>query len=222
MTGPSTDELVSELARDLTPVRRLPSLRAAAAGIGLAFAAAVALAAWAGGPKLGASISARWNDPASLALWIGLAAAAVGALTAALAGSVPGRDAAAGVGRGLAALGGAWAAGAGVWVVSQAGAAPMVPWGASVPCIASALWFGLGPVLIVGGFVARGVTPSPALGAAAATLGSAALGAAAVHASCGVADGGHVFVAHLAAPVGVGLLLAPVLAARLRGKSSTD
>lgn len=209
MSERPTDALLRELTGDLKPVRPIARLRS----VGLI--ALVACAAMAGAnalltgwplPFLGAGLPSR--EGSFLLTLGGLALAAAGALSAALAGAVPGRDVTARAGCFAAVAGVAVASGGAVWWLLTAGVMePVLPLGSCIGCASHALMLALAPALVVGLFLGRALVRRPLALSAFAATGALMLGAWLVHASC--RDGGalHVALGHVAAP----LLLAAVL-----------
>ena len=207
-----TEALLRQLARELSPVRRLPRLRTAGLALAGAFALGLALQAGLAGPLRVAGVP--WGEVPFRLLLVALVVGGSGAVLAALAGAVPGRESAARLGR--------WLAGAGL-AMGLLGA--LLGWGhpvdAAVPvaaglrCAFRACLLGLVPAALVAGFLARALVRHPRRGAGLAFAGVVALGAAAVHASCGVGGAPHALLGHVAAPLAAGLLLSLPLAARL-------
>jgi hypothetical protein len=208
MSRRSTDSLISELSRELEPVRRIPPLRVAALGLAAAWGGGVFLSWCGGGVDLGVLRSGSLSDPLFATILAGLGEAGLGGACALLARAVPGREA-------LARAGG-WVLGTGFAVVV---AAALVGWlaggvvGSTPPvrtasCVAHAAVLGLAPALLAFLWLARAWDPRPASGAGVAGLAAAALGAFAVHASCLSGDASHVLVGHALGPPAVALGLA--------------
>jgi hypothetical protein len=198
-----TEPLLRDLVGDLRPVTPIPRLSAVAIAT-LGAWAVVLVAYWTlGWPRPLGRDAALWSDPAFVAVLIGLALTAAGALAAALCSAVPGRGAAARVGRALVlgaltlSVGGAlaYSGGAGTSMSLEA-------------CV----------------FLGRGVAPSPLRSAGLAALGAVALGAFAVHAGCAYSDALHMLLGHALAPVAAALVgslpLALVVRASLRRSAS--
>lgn len=205
-----TDALLRELADDLAPVKRIPRLRSVAlvaiAGCGVMAGLNTWLTGWPL-PFLAAGLPSR--ELSFLATLAGLALAAAGALTAALAGAVPGRSVAARAGRVTAAIGVALALVGAVWWALGAGAMEKtMPLASCVGCASHALLLALPPALIVGLFIGYTLARRPVALCAFAATGALALGAWVIHASC--TDGGalHVAIGHVAGPLGLALMLA--------------
>ena len=68
--------------------------------------------------------------------------------------------------------------------------------------------FAAAPLLVVSGFLLRGVAASPGKTAGAAAIGSVGLGTLAVHVMCLDAGGMHVLLGHFLMPLLVAALLA--------------
>lgn len=208
-----SEALVESLARDLTPVSRIPRLRTVA-GLGLlAWLAAAALHAFlTTRPQLGEL------SPLRVLVFAGLALAAAGGLTAALAAAVPGRETAMRLGRGVL-LGGALLAGAtaaiALWEDSGTGAVSRLPLWTSFACIVRSTLVGTVPGAVVGLFAARAFALRPALAGCLVALAAVSLGALAVHASCLATDPLHVLAGHALGPVAITLALALPLSWRL-------
>lgn len=209
------EDRIRELAQDLTPVRPIPPLRAALAAA-VAFGAVAVLAhGLLGGPGLRPAGSAVPTVP-YLAVLSGLVALAFGALGAALATAVPGREAVLRLGIGVAAAG---------LVLALAGGLGGMALGQGLTgeesvtdclwCIARALGLGAAPLLVTGAFLVYAVVCRPGLGTSLAIAGGVALGAAAVHVTCLIDSPKHWLVAHALAPALAALVLAAPLAALL-------
>jgi len=216
VSRPSTEQLLRELARDVPPVRRIPALRTAAAVVLAAWAIAVA-ALWAlrssPAPLLR---DIPWDDGFYLAVLLGLAALAVGATLAALAGAVPGRERARGASSGAALLGITLAAGAAVAAVLVTGSRSIEELAGSAACIRHAAALAVLPALAAARFLARGAARSPVLCGVAAVTGAVGLGSVVVHASCRAGAALHVLVGHALAPALLGVLLAAPIALSVR------
>ncbi len=215
MTARTAEEEIRELARGLAPVRPIPPLRsalAAAVALGL-----VALAAqWLlGGPGLRAGGAVASSLP-YLATLAGLALVAFGAIGAALAAAVPGREVAARLGARVAAFGLVLAIAGGIWGIAH-GDAPAAGENLSawLSCIGRAVTLGAAPTLLACAFIVYAAVRRPGLGTALAITGGVALGAAAVHATCQSDSPLHWIVAHTLAPIAAVIVLTAPLAARL-------
>lgn len=211
MSTRSAEEQIRELAQDLAPVRPIPPLRGAltaAVALGLVALAAHRLL---GGPDLRHAGSAVWSLP-YLGTLAGLSLMALGALGAALAASVPGREAAARLGTRVAVAGVLLAVAGGLW-----GLAGGVAGGASfadcLSCAGRAVALGAAPVLLACAFAVYAAVRRSGPRTALAVAGGVALGAAAVHVTCPSDSPLHWLLAHTLAPVmAVGVLTAPVAA----------
>ena len=223
MSERPTESLLSELSRDLAPVRPMPRLRTLVlVGLG-AFALTLAVDGLLGHPLPLVAAGVAWADAGFLSLLAGLLLTAGGAIVAALAGAVPGRERAAAAGWRVAVAGVAVAASAACWAFLRSagadfGGAPDM----GLECAGRASLLGVVPALVLCVFLARAFEQRPLLGAGAAAVGALALGAAAVHASC--ANGGvlHVLLGHWLTPFAAALLLAAPLSLvvrRLSGRS---
>lgn len=210
MSDRQTDTLLRELTDDLQPVRRIPRLRSVALlAVGGGVAAAAINTAITGWPFPFTTGRLPSGEGSFLMTLAGLVLAAGGALVAALAGAVPGRDVAARSGRLSAVVGVALAVGGATWWALITGAKEAVlPLGSCFGCASHALALALPPALVVGFFLGRALARRPLALSVFAAIGALALGAGFVHASC--TDGGalHVALGHVVAP----LVLAPFLA----------
>lgn len=221
MNPERSEDLIRELARDLEPVEPIPRLRFAVAALLVLWAAvgALALALLGPRPHLFAALTA-WQGAGWV--FLGLAMAGVGGLLAALALAVPGRQAAARAGLGLAVLGLAVAGGLGGFLLAHAASpGPRAPLAADVHCLAAACLIGLLPALGIVAFAGRAAPFRPRMLAALAAAGAVALGAFVAEAACPYTDPRHVLVAHVLAPaVGAALLTLPL--ARILRRFSRD
>jgi hypothetical protein len=208
VTEPSPP-LIRQLVQGLEPVRPIPRLRWLVAGALAAFAAGLALQGLLGGPLPGGVAGVAWGAPAHLLVLTGLLLASGGCIVAALAGAVPGREAAARGGRRVALAGALLASAAGLGALLGAGASEQTfALRPSLWCAGRSGLLGLTPALFLCAFLARAVAHRPFLGAGFACVGAVVLGVAAVHASC--PDGGalHVLVGHGVSPFALALVLA--------------
>jgi len=218
----SPEEQIRELAQGLEPVRPIPPLRAvltASVGAGL-----VALAVhWLfGGPGLRTDGSAVSGLP-YLATLAGLVVTAVGALGAAFAAVVPGREAAARLGALVAAAGLMLALTGGLRGV--AGGYDALSAGEltdCLDCMGRALVLGAAPLCLACAFIVYAAVRLPGAAAALAVAGGMALGAAAVHATCPSDSPMHWLLAHSLAPVAATVLLAAPLAALLARRTRNE
>lgn len=218
MNTVTTEERIRELARNLAPVRPIPPLRAAlAAAVALGLVAVVGH--WLlGGPGLRAGNAAQWLPyGASLA---GLVMVAVGAIGAALAAAVPGREAAVRLGVRAAVLGLVLGLAGGLWGVLYADT-PLaeVDLVTCLACIRRGLMLGVAPTLLACAFIVYAALRNPGLGTALALAGGVALGAGAVHATCPNDNPLHWLLAHSLTPVAAMLVLTAPLAALLARKT---
>ncbi len=216
MTARTAEEEIRELARGLAPVRPIPPLRsalAAAVALGL-----VALAAqWLlGGPGLRAGGVGAWLTLPYLATFAGLALVALGAIGAALAGAIPGREVSSRLGARVAAFGLVLAIAGGLWGIAH-GDVPAAgeDLSACLSCIGRAFTLGAAPTLLACAFIVHAAVRRPGLGTALAIAGGVALGAAAVHATCPSDSPLHWILAHTLAPVAAMTVLTVPLAALL-------
>lgn len=208
-----TEQRIRELARDLEPVRPIPRLRMVELGV-VASWAAIVFADWlAGGWAPRAASDSAWVTPSYLGALAGVALVAVGAISAALASAVPGREAAVRVGLRVTAVGAAlalagWALGVTIGPVDHGGE----DLGSILGCATKALGLGVVPTLLACAFVAFAVLRRASVSAALAVGGGVALGAVAVHASCPSNSALHQLVAHTLAPAAAVILLTAPLA----------
>lgn len=208
MSRDGTEQLLRELARDVSPVRPIPRLRAATAGV-LALWAIVVLLLWMqGSPPAGAARTIPWQAPGYGAVLVGLALIAGGATLAALAGAVPGREWASGASGCVALLGLLLAVGGGLIAVAEAGSRGAAEWSSSAACIRHAAALAFLPALAALLFLARGYAGRPVLSAALGVTGTVALGAVVVHVSCRAGGGLHMLLGHALAPLLLGFLVA--------------
>jgi hypothetical protein len=208
MSAQRTEDLVRELAGDLSPVRRIPSLRVVAAGMLAAWLVGLVLhrSAGAGQPRIGQTGGP--GDPVYLAILVGWALVATGGIPAALARAVPGREPIACAGALVLALGLLLASAAAALGVELGGEARL---GQSLPCLGRAALLALAPGLVACAFLARAWGQRPLPAALALTLAAVALGALAVHASCVTGDGLHRLLGHVLGPaLAAGLLALPI------------
>ena len=223
----STEDQVRELVQDLAPVRPIPPLTstlAAAVALGLVVLAAHWLL---GGPGLRPGGSAVSSLP-YVATLAGLVLVAFGALCAALAAAIPGREAPARLGARVAAVGMVLAVCGGLWGVVAADV-PMAGERITdcLSCIGRALTLGAAPVLVACAFIVYAAVRRPSSATALALTGGVALGSAAVHTTCPIDSPMHWLLAHALAPVvAVAVLTAPLAAwvarrtRRVQGRTS--
>ncbi len=217
MTGRSTEDLVQQLVGDLSPVKPIARLRVAAPAVVALWAAAVVATSWMTGtwPRFGEA--AFWSDPITVAVLLGLTVAAAGALVAALASAVPGREPLARAGRISAGSAAVWLIGCGLWAVaggeSEAAASLFA---GSASCLAHGLVLAIPAALAAGFYLSRGAPQHRLIASGVAAAGAAGLGALAVHATCSVAGGYHLLLGHCLTPIIAGLLFALPLAGLVR------
>lgn len=216
MSERRTESLLNELPRDLEPVKPIPRLRTLVLVALAAFALALAADGLLGHPLPVLADGVAWADPGFLAVLAGLLLTSAGAIVAALAAAVPGREQAARAGSGAAAAGFAVAAVAAVWGVLQSGGEAGGGLFPGVQCASRASLLGVVPAIVLCAFLALACERRPLLGAGAAAVGALALGAAAVHASCVQGDALHVLLGHWLTPLAVALVLAAPLSLVVR------
>jgi len=217
MTGRSTEDLVQQLVADLAPTRPIARLRVAASAVVALSVAGVVATGWMTGawPRLGDA--AFWSDPIAVAILLGLVVVAAGAVVAALAGAVPGRETLARAGRIGAGAAVVWSIGCGLWAVAGGGSASAASsFAGSASCLAHALVLAIPAALAVGFYLARGAPQLGVIDAGVAAMGAAGLGAVAVHATCNLAGGFHLLLGHCSTPIIAGLAFALPLAGLIR------
>jgi len=217
MTGRSTDDLVQQLVHNLPPVKPIARLRVAAAGIVALWVAAVVATGWMTGawPRIGEA--AFWSDPITVAILLGLTGAAAGAVVAALASAVPGRESLARAGRISAGTAVVWSVGWGLWaVVGGESETAASLFAGSASCLVHALVLAVPAALAASFYLSRGAPQHRLFASGVAAAGAAGLGALAVHATCSVAGGFHLLLSHCLTPVIAGLLFALPLAGLIR------
>jgi hypothetical protein len=222
MTGRSTEDLVQQLVQNLPPVKPIARLRVAAAGVVALWVAAVVAMGWMTGawPRFGES--AYWSDPITVAALFGLTVVAAGAVVAALASAVPGREPLARVGRISAGSAAVWLIGCGLWAVAGGEnefAASLLAGSAS--CFAHALLLAMPAALAASFYLSRGAPQRRLIASGAAAAGAAGLGAVAVHATCSAVGSFHLLLGHCLTPIAAGLLFALPLAGLVRRWSPT-
>ena len=196
---------------------RVPASAVVASSVAAVVATSWITGAW---PRFGES--AFWSDPISVAILIGLSAAAAGGVVAALAGAVPGREPLARAGRIGAGAAVVWSIGCGLWAVAGGeSAAAASPFAGIASCFAHALALAIPAALAVGFYLSRGAPQRGSIDAGIAAAAAAGLGAVAVHATCGVGGGLHLLLGHCATPIVAGLLFALPLAGLVRRWSPT-
>jgi hypothetical protein len=213
MTGRSTEDLSQQLVRDLSPVKPIARLRVAASLVVALSVAAAAAMGWMTGdwPRFGEA--AFWSDPITVAVLLGLMVAAAGAVVAALASAIPGREPLARAGWISAGTAAVWVIGCGLWAVvggeSEFAASPL-HWSAS--CFMYALVLAIPAALAASFYLSRGAPQRRLIASGAAAAGAAGLGAVVVHATCDAAGGFHLLLGHCLTPIVAGLLFALPLA----------
>ncbi len=219
MTEESGQDLIAALTEDLTPTSPIPPLRKVVAGVLLLWLAiAVVLLLVLGvRPEIVQALSTPF---ASGGIFAGLCAAGLGGLIAALALSVPGREATVRAGFAIAGVGLAYAAGVGTFLFVQS---PAITWtgsfGADFQCLAVAVIVALVPALGVIAFSARAQVFRPMALVLAAAVGTAALGAVTSQAHCPTEDARHLMLGHILAPGFGALVLSLPLLVALRRSS---
>ncbi len=216
MSRHTNDDLIHELARDLPPVKAIARLRVAAAKLLLLWLCALAVSRWLDGSGPGSALDGLSGDWSHWSVWIGLAVLAGGALLAALAGAVPGRERVVGAGRAAAVLGIAWVFGSGLWGLAGAeGAHAEAALSDSFACAGYAIALGFPSLWFAAAFLLRGAPARPLMASTVAAAGAVALGAFAVHAACSITSGEHVLLGHFLTPVVAAGLISLPLAARI-------
>ena len=213
MTGRSTEELAQQLVRDLPPVKPIARLRVAGPLVAALSVVAVVATGWMTGnwPRFGEA--AFWSDPITVAVLLGLMVAAAGAVVAALASAIPGRESLARAGWISAGSAAVWLIGCGLWAVAGGEsefAASLLAGSAS--CFAHALVLAIPAALAASFYLSRGAPQHRLIASGAAAAGAAGLGAVVVHATCDAAGGFHLLLSHCLTPIVVGLLFALPLA----------
>ena len=223
MSAPSSEDRIRELVRDLRPVRPIPPLRSEAAvvaGTGLA----VVCLAWRMGAFLPrARLDPAWLDARFLVILFGLALVAFGAISAALASAVPGRERSVRVGFRIGMLGIFLTLASGLFGVTRS-AVELSPAAASAAaaCLVTSWVLGFASCAVACVFIARSAMRRPNASAALAIAGSVALGAFVVHAYCPAGDALHQLVAHAAAPLIAVAVLTPLVSVVLRYGTRLD
>ena len=214
MSAERTDDLVARLARELRPVRRVESLPrelACVAAAALALVAAVVSARGLRPEGLGAAP----GDLPFLAVALGLGAAGLGGVLAALALARPGREDAAW----SAALAGAIAlglSGAISAVGFPAGPDAGSDSGGETACLVFAFVLALPLALLASRRASRAAVLHLAATALLVGTGAMALGTLAAHLTCRTPGAWHVVFGHSVAPLQGGLVLALPLYGLLR------
>jgi hypothetical protein len=208
VSEPSTRRLVRSLVDELRPVRPLPPLRRALALVLVvgAVSGAIGLRLLGANPELLAVAAAY---PSFAVIWAGLLVVAVGGVSAALAGAVPGREPEARVAFGVTAVGalGALGVGGALALLGPAARLDAAPAGAAGMCASMAGLLALPALAVAWGFVLRAAPGRPLACLAAAAAGAVALGAFANHMACRQHDALHLIFGHALAPAFAALLL---------------
>jgi hypothetical protein len=137
----------------------------------------------------------------------GLGVAGLGALVAALASAIPGREQTARAGIHVWIVGLVAVIGVGAWGVWSAWSVGGQSYSDSLGCVARSIAMGIAPLWIVGMYAVRGAVGPPRLGSALVLMGPVGLGALAVHATCPILTAGHVLLGHYMGPLVIGSLL---------------
>ena len=221
INDPGSDDLIRELVSDLEPVKPIPSVRAAVAGV---------VGVWLAVAAIGVGIKGLRPDgldalTASLGpggIFAGLGLMGIGGVVASVALAVPGREQTARAGLLLAGLGLAISAGVGTFLFVQSPLAGMQGDGSThLSCLLMACTVALLPALGVTWFAGRAAPFRPIVLVIAAGAGTAALGAVTAQAICPYDGLRHLMLGHLMAPgVGALLLSLPLLVALRRGERS--
>ena len=211
-TEQATEALVRRLARALEPVRPIPRLWVVATlvvalGV-LAFAADLLL----GGQGFRPLGDPAWASPGYWVILLGLAMAAIGGLSGAVASAVPGRKTALRFGIGAVAIGLALAIGAALaGLRGKSGGVSADEILACLWCMGRAAEIGLLSLIAAAGFVASAAALRLGASAALAVVGSVALGAAFVHVTCPSDDPLHHLVSHALTPaIAAGVITVPL------------
>jgi len=213
MSARSTEDLVAQLVRNLSPVKPIARLRVAVSGVvALWFAAVVASSSMTGAwPRV--REAAFWSDPIAVGILLGLGVVAAGAVVTALASAVPGREPLARAGRRTAGAAAVWLLGCGLWAVAAREDEPAAGlFAGSASCLAHALVLAIPVALAAGYYLSRGAPQPGWIVSAVAALGAAGLGALAVHTTCSATGGFHLLLGHCVAPLVGGLVFALPLA----------
>jgi hypothetical protein len=214
MKDRSTEDLVQQLVQNLAPVKPIARLRVAASAVVALWLFSVVSMGWVTDwwPRL--SDAAFWSSPVTVAVLIGLAVAAAGAIVAAMASAIPGRESLARVGSMSAGVAAVWVVACGLWAVAGGERLPIAgELAGSVDCVFHALALALPAALAVAYYLSCGALQHRLIGSGIAAAGAAGLGAVAVHASCDLAGGLHLLLGHCLTPILSGLLFALPLAA---------
>jgi len=197
-----TRALAEGLSREVEPVRRIPRLRSVLGGV-------VALAGVAAGWTLLRSGGVRSDlvailsqYPGFAAIGVGLVAMGVGGSIAAVAASVPGRDALERFGMALLVVGAfvGFLAAPG-WILLHSAGVSLWPGRDEFMCLQGAIWVALLPCVAVLGFVFWAAPRRPVWAGLFGVAGAVALGAITMHASCPNDGAAHWIMGHALAPL---------------------
>lgn len=204
----SSESLISELSRNLAPVRRIPRLgHVAALSAALVLGASViALLAW----GLSEPFSGMHAAPRYWVAIVGLAAFGSGGTASALGSSVPGND--------PLVRGGVFGMLAGVLLllascalflarIAEAGSSSSVWSVVSLSCLGSSSLIAVPAALLLTGFAARGFPHRPWFTLGSGALGLVAFGALPVIISCPFDNVLHIVFTHVMAPATAGVAL---------------
>ena len=207
-----TSELVSELARTLGPVQRIPRLRVLCATLlGVALVVTLVTSGLLG---LRSDVRTLSFSAGYAGVVVGLLLLSVGGAIAALGAGVPGRGPVVRVG--LAAVGAALLVLAITGFGLAAGGAPVGPLDAgwlatALHCVVIASAVGLLPAALLLRFLGRAHPFRPAATRVMGASAMVAFGSLAVHLTCPADELVHVGVAHLLTPLAIGVLLGVAL-----------
>jgi hypothetical protein len=210
----TTTELMQDLATDLAPVRRVPPLRLGLASVLAVWLGVFVIVGLVHEPWLAASL-ARTHGPAQILVVLGLIMAAAGGLIAALAGSIPGREATERNGF-RAALAGLSLSGIALLAMALGVLGESTALAADAQCFSSGTLMGLAPAVTLWAFLRLGWVQRPRRDAGLALLGAFALGGLMIHSVCSYEGVRHILLGHASIPVVVAVLGAPPLALLLR------
>ncbi len=219
MPQQDNSQLITDLARDLEPVRRIGRVRDGLriALLLAAIVAAVAIFIRGLHPDLRVVLAEHSGFQAILA---GLSLIAVGAVVAAIAASVPGRESLTRISLALGLVGVLIAMGVGSAVLlgESSWVSATCSLSDDLSCLGVSCLVALVPAIAVLSYVARAAPYRKYMTILAASVGSVGIGALVVHLSCPCMDGRHLILAHAAAPFAGGLLLSLPFFAILRRK----
>jgi hypothetical protein len=201
----TSDRLIDGLVEDLEEVRPLPRLRMAFAVILALWAMLLGLVLWT--REGDAGIASLLANRIYFVSFAGLLVASLGATISALAAGVPGREIPE-LGGMLVSLIGLLAAAVACLVgMNDLGlSAGPSPAGIDAMCFREGTFFSLLPAGVILSFLVRGWATHPVRAALVALLGSGALGALIVHASCGFIAPRHILMGHLSVPIALVLI----------------